>query len=410
MKCRVGLRKVSLFVFLCIYSSLFASKATSSVIKIYLDADRTRHFASARSIEMGVKTAFAEVNNTIQGRRVEFVMTDHRANSSRSKLNMQRAFSDPDTLLVIGGMHSPPLIKNRAFINERKMLTLVPWAAGGPITRYPSEDNWIFRLSIDDTKAGFVIAEYAVKKRQCENPHLILEQTPWGESNRKTMSKALLASLQKEPAVTWFNWGISDANFRIKLRSILASKADCLLFVGNSNDGETLAKAILSIEEARVLPVLSHWGITGGSFHKAITAKQRASMDLTFIQTCFSFVSSAQTELSRNVFASAQTMFSDITTATSLKAPAGFIHAYDLSRLLIQGLSQITLTESMDTNRAALKEALEQLQQPVQGLVKRYDKPFSTYRVENEDAHEALSVDDFCMAKFGEKNEILLMD
>lgn len=112
-------------------------QAEESVLKIYLDADRSRHIASAKSIEMGIKTAFAEIENTVQGQKIEFVTLDHRGNSARSKLNMKKAFADPKGLLVLAGLHSPPLIKNRAYINENEMLTLVPWAAGGPITRPP---------------------------------------------------------------------------------------------------------------------------------------------------------------------------------------------------------------------------------------------------------------------------------
>ncbi len=37
-------------------------------------------------------------------------------------------------------------------------------AAAGPITRYPSDAHWIFRLSVDDTKAGYVIARYAIEE------------------------------------------------------------------------------------------------------------------------------------------------------------------------------------------------------------------------------------------------------
>jgi len=52
-----------------------------------------------------------------------------------------------------------PYIKNRGLINKNNIPLLVPWAAGGPITRYPQSDNWVFRLSIDDSKAGIRISE-----------------------------------------------------------------------------------------------------------------------------------------------------------------------------------------------------------------------------------------------------------
>lgn len=386
------------------------ANAQDKVLRIYLDADRSRHVASAKSIEMGIKAAFADVNDVIQGRKIEFIALDHRGNSTRSKLNMDKAFSDPQGLLVVAGMHSPPLIKHRRYINENKMLTLVPWAAGSSITRYPSSDNWVFRLSIDDSKAGYKIAEYALKTKGCSSPHLLLEQTPWGEANNKTMSKAIAAITGIKPPTTWFNWGLSEESARIKWRAIIESGAECALFVGNSNDGRVFTKAMISMDENKRLPIYSHWGITGGNFAQSVPAAERDKINLNFIQTCFSFVSSPKTPLSEKAFSNAQVINSNIKTPKDIEAPAGFIHAYDIGRLLIQALSQIELDDNMATNRANLKNAFENLQAPVQGLVKEYKKPFSIYSEDNKDAHEALGSDDFCMAHYGANDEIILLE
>ena len=60
----------------------------------------------------------------------------------------------------------------------------------------------------------------------------------------------------------------------------------------------------------------------------------------------------------------------------------------------------------MGDNRAALKAALENLNQPVEGLVKTYHKPYSRYTDQTPDAHEALGLNDLCMAHYGKDNEI----
>ena len=383
--------------------------ANKPPIKIYLDADRSVHTASAKSIEMGIKTAFAEIDNMIQGRKIEFVALDHRGNSTRSKLNMKKAFQDPNTLFVLGGLHSPPLIKNRKLINENKMLTLVPWAAGGPITRSKSSDNWIFRLSVDDTKAGYRIAGYATQQDQCKNPHLFLEKTPWGQSNKNNMTKAIEKNLKKTPEVEWFNWGISEENARIKLRSIQRAGADCILFVGNANDGAVIMQGMAHLQPKNRLPIYSHWGITGGNFHEKVSQHTRDKIKLKFIQSCFSFVSSKPTSLSRNVFAKAQKLFPHLKNEKSLQAPPGFIHAYDIGRLVIEAMKQVKTENDMSKTRDHLRLALEDLQSPVKGLVKTYKKPFSSYNAKNQDAHEALTLQDLCMAHYGKNNEIIVL-
>lgn len=402
-------RLVSCCLFLLCLSGIhaWAIADEDKTLTIYLDADRTHHKQSALSMEMGIKTAFSEVDNLIQGYKVKFSIKDHKGNSVRSKLHLKQFVDDNNALFVLAGLHSPPLIRNRQFINEQKILTLVPWAAAGPITRSPHKNNWVFRLSIDDTKAGYRMVDFAVNKIGCKKPHLLLEDTPWGKSNKKTMSWAVDKALKQNVAVTWFNWSTKKNGARIKLRNMISSGADCVLFVGNSPEGKTFSKAMISLDQK--IPIISHWGITGGDFHDVITPELRKNLELYFIQSCFSFVSSSPTELSRKVFARAKTLFPDIKDVVDIPAPTGFIHAYDLGKIVISALSQVKLGKDMKENRNKLRSALEKLQAPVQGLIKTYNKPFSQFSDKNIDAHEALGLPDFCMGKFGSANEIIVM-
>ncbi len=376
-------------------------------LTIYLDADRTHHRESALSMEMGIKTAFSEIDNLIQGYKIKFSIKDHKGNSVRSKLHMKQFTMDQNALFVLAGLHSPPLIKNRDYINKQKILTLVPWAAAGPITRFPHRDNWVFRLSIDDTKAGYRMVDFAVNKIGCKKPHLLLEDTPWGKSNNKTMSEAVHEGLNRKVLVTWFNWSTKINGARIKLRNMISAGADCILFVGNSPEGKTFSKAMISMKKK--IPIISHWGITGGDFHRVINADMRKNLELYFIQSCFSFVSSSPTALSRKVFERAKKLFPSIKQVSDIPAPTGFVHAYDLGRVVISALSQIKLGNEIKENRNKLRLALEQLEKPVQGLIKTYEKPYSQFNKKNIDAHEALGLPDFCMGKFGSSDEIIVM-
>lgn len=388
-----------------VFQPALANTEQSKVLRIYHDADYSNHEESARSMKMGLMTALDEINNNLQGYKIDVIEKNHRGNSIRSKLHMTQFLKDPDALFILGGLHSPPYIQHRNFINENKILLAVPWAAGGPITRYDQGTNWVFRLSIDDTKAGYRIAQYALKEKQCKKPHMLLENTPWGKSNFKTMSKALEESNQL-PNATFFEWNTQKNKAQITLRNIINRGSDCLLFVGNSVEGEVFAKAMLAQE--KTIPIISHWGITGGDFHEKITSRQREQLDLNFIQSCFSFVSSPQTDFSKNVGQRAVSLFADIQTPKDIPAPTGFIHAYDLTRLIITATTQINITGDISNDRQKLHHALENIQQPVQGLIKTYSKPFSPWSRDNSDAHEALNLKDFCMGQFDSTNKIIL--
>ena len=69
----------------------------------------------------------------------------------------------------------------------------------------------------------------------------------------------------------------------------------------------------------------------------------------------------------------------EVSKPADLKSAAGFIHAYDLTRLLIAAIEQAGLTGDMAVDRNAIRLALENLETPVQGLVKEYRRPFSVF-------------------------------
>ncbi len=378
---------------------------TDKTLTIYHDADYSLNQLSAKSMKMGLLTAFDEIDNEIQGFHLEFKEKNHRGNIKRSLLSMKAFINDEKALFILGGLHSPPYIKNRKFINENQIPLLVPWAAGGPITRYPSSGNWIFRLSVDDSKAGVRISEFALNSLSCKNPHLLLEETPWGQSNKRTMSSYLKGKVPF--SISLFGWNIKENSARIMVRNIISEGHDCVFLVGNFKETQQFVNAMAGMEKEKILPIISHWGATGGDVDIIFTEQVKKAVPFHFIQSCYSLSSSPQSSFQRSVIARAKKLFPEEFSSTErVKAPAGFIHAYDLGRLAISALQQIELTGNMKQDRLLFKQALETLHQPVQGLIKEYDKPFSTWSEQQQDAHEALRLENFCMAMFGEHNQI----
>jgi branched-chain amino acid transport system substrate-binding protein len=404
--------KLLLFITLPFSCTLWAENSVSEekVLFIYQDADLSIHSESSNAIQKGIEVAFNEIDNQIAGYKIAFKYLDHRGNVVRSKRNYQTFINDPKALVIYSGIHSPPLIKNRTFINENKALTLVPWAAGGPITRYPSKENWVFRLSVDDTRAGPVIIDYAINSQKCKAPHLLLEETPWGDSNLRSMSSALKKYNLNKPKVTRFGWNLKAKGAGLVLDEIKQAGSDCVVMVSNAVEGTVIVNEMLNLPKNERLPIVSHWGLVSGNFHEVINHEQRSELDLHFIQSCFAFTDETQTPLAKKVFSLlVKHSLGEIKTPIDLKSPVGFIHAYDLTKLLIQAIEQSGLTGNITQDRNAIRLALENLNAPINGLVKTYNKPFSIFdEKQNTNAHEALSKEDFCMASFGKNNEILL--
>jgi len=402
---------ICLLTLLLLLSSI-AFAEHRKTFKIYLDADRTGTKASGLSIEQGIRLALSEVDYEISGCKIEIVIRDHHGSSKRSSLHLQEFVEDDEALAVFCGLHSPPVLANLDFINQNKILLLDPWAAAGPITRTIDEQgkNWIFRLSIDDNRAGEVITAYSVDVEGLRKPVLLLEDTGWGRSNKSNMITALNSRNLEPLDIIWFNWNIGISGAKQILNDIYTSGADVIFLVANAPEGITFVQAMADRGAEDRLPIRSHWGITGGSFFETLGADVLVNeVDLQFIQTSFSFLDSEQTAVSEMVFKRSISMFPEITEPEDIKSPCGLIHSYDLTKILIAAIEQIELTRNIVENRRLLRDALEDLETPVPGLLRVYNKPFSTYSEENIYAHEALGLQDFMMAEYTYKGGIRLL-
>jgi len=264
--------------------ALGVTTACASPLYLYLDADMSGARESGMSIERGIRTALDEVNSELAGRPVKLKALDHRGNTARSLANLKQFLSDSNALALFTGLHSPPVLANKEFINTNKILTLDPWAAAGPITRTADSNNWIFRLSIDDTKAGSVITRRAIDVRGFSSPALLLENTGWGKSNLRTMSENLKKRKLAPVIVTRFDWGVTLAGAKIFLRNIKKAGADVIFLVANAPEGKTICKAMHELAPTERLPIISHWGITGGDFPQVINSDMRKELDLEFLQ------------------------------------------------------------------------------------------------------------------------------
>jgi len=395
----------SILLLLFSYQCFSADKEYS----IYIDADFSGTKASSQSIKQGITTALAEVSNEIQGFSFKLVTKDHRANSLRSKKNLESYLQDNKALLVFSGLHSPPLLSNKSFINKEQILVLDPWAAAGPITRSNTDENWIFRLSIDDSNAGTFIVNRAMSEG-FKNAYLLLEDTGWGKSNRNTMKLALNGQGIEPKGISWFNWGLGVNQAKLILRNIAESGADVIFFVGNTPEGKVFSKAMVALPEELRLPIRSHWGITGGDFSQVITKQDRVMLDLQFIQTDFTFLKENLSKFELSVFNLAKKHNAEINNKFDIKAQTGFVHSYDLTKILIAAINQAGLTGNKSVDKLAIHKALTNLSLPVKGLLKNYEHPFSNYSPSNPNAHEALSLSDYTMGYFGEKDEVVLIN
>ena len=390
------------FVRVVMLSILFALPAQAERLALFIDADYSVSAAAAEAIELGVRAALDESDGRLGGVETVVVPMDHRGNVRRSRKTMERYLESDEALALIGGLHSPPYLTHQDFINANRVLTLLPWSAAGPITRAgQGVENWIFRLSVDDRKSGGFLVREAVERGGCSRIALILIDTGWGRANFLTLSAALETRGMRPSAVVYFGVSIGKASASALAEDIANAGSDCAVLLSNWDSGHVVTNALY--EQVPDLRVFSHWGVAGGRFAEHVPHERLERMRFSVLQTCGLREERDGDAVLRQALAIAAP---EVRSLAELRAPTGFVHGYDLTRILIAAADQAAQTpawkEGVASRRVAVRLALERLNTPVNGILAKYDTPFRPYSVEDPDAHEALGVDDLCMARFRE--------
>jgi branched-chain amino acid transport system substrate-binding protein len=382
---------LSIFLLLSICS---VSSANQKEFIIGLDADLSAVAAEGGlAIQAGAQIAIDEINEQggVLGHTFKLVAKDHKGNPARGIKNLSKLAKIPNLVAVLGGVHSPVIINELETIHENEIVYLVPWAASTIIVKNKFKPNYVFRASIRDEQAGQVLIAEA-KSRRAKRIALLLEKTGWGYSNETSMRKAAKEHGIEIVAIEWLHWGASEVDKQ--LSALAETKPDALMLVANAPEGIVVGKAWAEHSVLKNTPIISHWGISSGSFAQGLGLDILNQLDISIIQT-FSFANAYDPDLATKVLSLYREKYDEEATQNNIKGVVGLAQAYDLTMMLAKA---IEMAQSSDRN--AIRNALEKLDKH-RGLVKNYEPPFTETR------HDALLADDYFMARYNEVGELV---
>lgn len=340
---------------------------------------------SGQSIERGILTAIDEINRAggvLGGRPLRLVVKDNRSIPARGIVNIREFADIPDLVAVFGGRFSPVVIEELPVLKETKTLFLAPWSSADPIIDNGMSPSYGFRLSLRDSFAMPAMLKRAAKIG-AGKVGLLLTNTAWGRSNLAAAEGYFRAG-GKPPSVAtaWYNW--RDKSLIDKYEVLLKAGAEAIILVANDDEGAVLLREVAALPPDRRRPIISHWGVTGGTFfEQAGPALQ--SVDFTVIQT-FSFFLANKDRVA-SVLTTTRRLFG-IERVDDIVAPVGFAHAYDLTHILARAIDLAATTE-----RGKVRDAVEKVSN-YRGLVKDFSRPFSETR------HEALGPEDLVICRY----------
>ncbi len=326
------------------------------------------------SMRDGVRLAASEINAAggILGRKIELIERDDQADNGRGVQVAQELINKEGVVADLGYINTGVSLASQRFFQEAKIPVINNVATGSIVTKQflPPEfaDNYIFRTSANDTIQSSMIVEEAIDVRHFKKVAILADSTNYGQLGRADLEKALAAKGITPVAVEKFN--IKDVDMTAQLLKSKEAGAQAILTYGI---GPELAQIANGMEKLGwKVPMIGSWTLSMGNFiDNAGKNGEGALMPQTFIQE--------PNTPKRKAFIAAYLKAYNPANGR-IPSPVSAAQGYDSMYLMAAAIKQAGSTDGVK-----VREALENLNTKIDGVVTTYDHPYT------HDNHEAIA-------------------
>ena len=343
------------------------------------------------SIFRGVELAVEQINASggLLGRPVRLVAMDHSGNQVKALENLNRLVAFPDLVAVVGGLNATAILYQLEAVHQRHIPYLVPWAATSKVVENGYQPNYVFRLSLRDADVAPFLLQRALQVAAGRNVAVLLERSDWGRSNEAAMASVIAKAGANRVIVEWVNQG--EQAFGPRLQGLQEQGVGVVMMATNFVESTHIVNAMAQLDPP--LPILAHWGLTGGDFWAA-TEKALRRVDLRFVQSAVLPTGNpALTGLIERY-----RHYYGLDPEQPVLAVTGMVHSYELTQLLAQAIRQ-----AGSSDRIAIHDALERIQR-YSGVLRDYAPPF------RPDQHDVIGGLPFQLARFNLRGQIVLAE
>ena len=354
--------------------SLAAAPARAAEpIKIGLTGPFTGGSASMGvSMRDGVKLAAGEINKAggVLGRQIQLVERDEEAKNEVGVQVAQELVNKEQVVATLGFINTGVALASQRFYQEAEIPVINNVATGSVITQqFKAPDhkaNYVFRTSANDLIQSDMIADEAVTRQGFKKPAILADSTNYGQLGREDLERALAKRGVKPVAEEKFNIGDTDMTSQL-LRAKQAG-ADAILTYAIGPELAQIANGMAKLQWK--VPMIGSWTLAMATFIDNAGANgEGAMMPQTFIQL--------PNTPKRKAFIEAYQAAYKI---DRIPSPVSAAQGYDSVYLLAAAINQ-----AKSTDGPKIREALENLQAKVDGVVTTYDHPYTATD------HEAIS-------------------
>ncbi len=346
-------------------AALWAGTANAQDIKIGVSGPFTGGSASMGvSMRDGVKLAVDEINKAggvLGGKKIVLIERDDEAKNELGVQIAQELINKEQVAATVGFINTGVSLASQRFYQEAEIPVINNVSTGTLVAKQflapEHKANYIFRTSANDAIQSGMIAEEAIKRQGFKKPAILADSTNYGQLGREDLTKALAAMDVKPVAVEKFN--IGDTDMTAQVLKAKEAGADVLLTYAIGPELAQIANSMAKL--GWKVPMIGSWTLSMATFIDTAGANgDGAMMPQVFIQL--------PTTPKRKAFIEA---YQAAYKVDRMPSPVSAAQGYDSIYLLAAAINQ---AKSADGKK--IREALENLETKVEGVVTTYDKPF----------------------------------
>ena len=367
---------------LCIATPLFAADSVKLAITGPFTGGSAPMGASMRD---GAKLAVSEINAAggiiVGGKKmkIEVIERDDEAKNDRGALIAQELASMGDLSGVIGSVNTGVVIAGDKHLQEKGITKIITPAAGSAsMTQWGNSadkpgvaDLSIFRFAAHDGIQSGMVVEEAIN-RKFTKVAILHDATNYGVSGRNDLLAQIKAQGNKLEVVATEKFNIGDKDMTAQLIKAKNAGAQAILIWGIGPEMAAIANGME--KNGMHIPLIGGWTLSMSNYiDNAGKNGNGTLMPQTFIEEAIS----PKAKSFINAYHKAYKV-------DRIPSPVSAAQGYDAVYIFAAAVKQ---AQSTDTKK--IKEALEDLKEPVKGVIATWKHPFSKWNPADVQTHEA---------------------
>lgn len=333
------------------------------------------------SMRDGAKLAIAEINAAggvdVGGKKMlfEVIERDDEAKNERGALIGQELASMDDLSGVIGSVNTGVVLAGDRHLQEKGITKIITPAAGSAsMTQWSkagTPDISIFRFAAHDGIQSAMVVEEAIN-RKFTKVAIFYDSTNYGVSGRDDLLDQIKKQGDKLEVVASEKFNIGDKDMTAQLLRAKSTGAQAILIWGIGPELAAVANGMAKM--GMKIPLIGGWPLSMSNFiDNAGKNGNGTLMPQTFIEEPITPKAKSFIDAYHKTY-----------NVDRIPSPVSAAQGYDAVYIFAAAVKQ---AQSTDTRK--IKEALEDLREPVEGVITTWKKPYSKWDPANEETHEA---------------------